>query len=260
MICYKLVVSGDVEAGIAEMVTQFSLKHVNTTYDPTVGIAYGIRVVIDDQPCFVEIINVNIGQEYKAMREHYIREGEGVLLVYSLAARRTFEVIQRYHDEILSIKRTEDIPIMLIGTNCERLTEREVSRDEGALKAESLRCGFTEGSVKTWEGVDDAVFNLICMIREAHKNCVPPETAKKTEEKMIDATWAVMQTSEIYSSNATHTGRHTGTSEVYALGLTLNMSVAMVAGIEHSFDSDMPENTASWIKECDMEMEDMDLM
>ncbi|KAF9111588.1 Ras GTPase ras2 [Mortierella sp. AM989] len=161
----------------------FTLKHANTTYDPTIDVAYGIRVVIDDQPCFIEIINIVIAQEYKALRRQWIRDGEGFLLVYSIAARQSFEAIQRYHDEILSIKRTEDIPIMLVGSNCERLTEREVMRDEGALKAESLRCGFTEASVKTWEGVDDAVFNVIRMIREAHKNGVPLKSVKKTKKK-----------------------------------------------------------------------------
>ena len=41
-----------------------------------------------------------IAEEYTALRDQWIREGEGFLLVYSIAARATFERIERFRAQI----------------------------------------------------------------------------------------------------------------------------------------------------------------
>jgi GTPase KRas len=46
-------------------------------------------VVIDDEIALLDILDTAGQEEYFAMREQYMRTGEGFLLVYSIASRRS---------------------------------------------------------------------------------------------------------------------------------------------------------------------------
>jgi hypothetical protein len=49
------------------------------------------------------------------MREHYMLDGEGFLLVYSVTERDSFDMIAAFHAQILRVKDTETVPIVLVG-------------------------------------------------------------------------------------------------------------------------------------------------
>ncbi|RHZ76323.1 hypothetical protein Glove_199g44 [Diversispora epigaea] len=119
------------------------------TYDPTIEDSYRKQVVIDDQPCVLEVLDTAGQEEYCALRDQWIRDGEGFLLVYSISSRSTFERVERFYDQILRVKDTESVPIMLVGNKCDKITEREVSREEGMNMAKRLKCEFIESSGKT---------------------------------------------------------------------------------------------------------------
>jgi GTPase KRas protein len=86
-------------------------------------------------------------------------------LVYSISSRSTFERVERFRDQITRVKGTEDVPMMLVGNKCDRITEREVSREEGMNMARKLRCEFIESSAKTCVNVERAFYTVVRMIR-----------------------------------------------------------------------------------------------
>ncbi|KAF9191587.1 Ras GTPase ras2 [Haplosporangium sp. Z 767] len=159
MMLYKLVVLGD--------------GGVGKTYDPTIEDSYRKHVVIDEQACVLEVLDTAGQEEYTALRDQWIRDGEGFLLVYSIAARSTFERIRRFRDQITRVKDSDNVPLMLVGNKCDKLTEREVSRDEGTMMARSMRCEFTETSAKTCVNVERSFYNVVRMIRHAREGGIP---------------------------------------------------------------------------------------
>ncbi|KAF9135719.1 Ras GTPase ras2 [Mortierella sp. 14UC] len=191
MMLYKLVVLGDGGVGKTALTIQLCLNHfvdkkdvqggdVATTYDPTIEDSYRKQVVIDDQSCVLEVLDTAGQEEYTALRDQWIRDGEGFLLVYSIAARSTFDRIRRFRDQIVRVKDSENVPLMLVGNKCDKLAEREVTRDEGALMARSLRCEFTETSAKTCVNVERSFYNVVRMIRQARDGGAPqPKQPKK---------------------------------------------------------------------------------
>lgn len=117
---------------------------------------------------------------------HINSDGEGFLLVYSIAARSTFERIKRFRDQIVRVKDSENVPLMLVGNKCDRLTDREVSRDEGFQMSKILRCDFTETSAKTCVNVERSFYNVVRMIRQARDGGAPrPKPAKKKNKCTI---------------------------------------------------------------------------
>lgn len=86
-------------------------------------------------------------------------------MVYSISSRSTFERVERFRDQISRVKDTDNVPLMLVGNKCDKITEREVSREEGMNMARKLRCEFIESSAKTCVNVERAFYTVVRMIR-----------------------------------------------------------------------------------------------
>ncbi|CAG8435996.1 13426_t:CDS:2 [Rhizophagus irregularis] len=142
------------------------------TYDPTIEDSYRKQVIIDDEPCVLEVLDTagqvaNIVQTRLTcdLFQLFFRDGEGFLLVYSISSRSTFERVERFRDQITRVKDTDNVPLMLVGNKCDKITEREVSREEGMNMARKLRCEFIESSAKTCVNVERAFYTVVRMIR-----------------------------------------------------------------------------------------------
>jgi GTPase KRas protein len=181
MMIYKLVVLGDGGVGKTALTIQLCLNHFVETYDPTIEDSYCKQTVIDDQPCMLEVLDTAGQEEYTALRDQWIREGEGFLLVYSISARATFERVERFRSQISRVKDQEPhtVPIMLVGNKCDKVNEREVSREEGQALAQRLGCKFIESSAKTCVNVERAYYTVVRMIREQREGTTPHKKEKK---------------------------------------------------------------------------------
>jgi len=64
---------------------------------------------------------------FSAMREQYMRTGEGFLLVYSMTSRSSFEEISTYYHQILHVKDRDHFPMVLVANKCDLEQEREIT-------------------------------------------------------------------------------------------------------------------------------------
>lgn len=60
------------------------------------------------------------------MREQYMRNGEGFVLVYSITSLRSFEQIQKLYKQISRVKDLESFPVILVGNKCDMEQDRQV--------------------------------------------------------------------------------------------------------------------------------------
>jgi GTPase KRas protein len=103
------------------------------------------------------------------LRDQWIRDGEGFLIVYSITSRSTFDRVDRFRDQIFRVKDLTKIPLILVGNKCDKVTDREVSREEGTAKARSLGCDFVETSAKTCVNVERSFYTVVRLIRQARE-------------------------------------------------------------------------------------------
>lgn len=73
-----------------------------------------------------------------AMREDFIRPGEGFLLVYSITSKHSFEEIKLFQRRILRVKEKDSFPIIVVGNKCDLEGERAVLI-EGAYHLQKAR-------------------------------------------------------------------------------------------------------------------------
>ena len=97
-----------------------------TDYDPTIEDSYQKQCVIDGTVAKLDILDTAGQEEFSAMREQYMRSGEGFLLVFSLSDRRSFEDAARFHKEILRVKDRDEFPVMLVGNKADLDSQRVV--------------------------------------------------------------------------------------------------------------------------------------
>ncbi|KAH8923107.1 small G-protein Ras2 [Atractiella rhizophila] len=156
---------GDGGVGKTALTIQLCLNHFIETYDPTIEDSYRKPAVIDGQPCLLEILDTAGQEEYTALRDQWIREGEGFMLVYSITSRATFERIDLFRRQISRVKDNETVPVILVGNKSDRASEREVGREEGMMLARQFGCEFIETSAKTRTNLETAYYNVVRRIR-----------------------------------------------------------------------------------------------
>lgn len=100
--------------------------------------SYRKQCVIDDEVALLDVLDTAGQEEYSAMREQYMRTGEGFLLVYSITSRQSFEEISTFQQQILRVKDKDYFPIIIVGNKCDLDSEREVSR-QGTFEASFLK-------------------------------------------------------------------------------------------------------------------------
>lgn len=90
--------------------------------------SYRKQCVIDEEVALLDVLDTAGQEEYSAMREQYMRTGEGFLLVYSITSRQSFEEILTFQQQILRVKDRDYFPIIIVGNKCDLDAERQVSR------------------------------------------------------------------------------------------------------------------------------------
>ncbi|PHH70453.1 hypothetical protein CDD83_5433 [Cordyceps sp. RAO-2017] len=167
---YKLVVVGGGGVGKSCLTIQLIQSHFVDEYDPTIEDSYRKQCVIDEEVALLDVLDTAGQEEYSAMREQYMRTGEGFLLVYSISSRQSFEEITTFQQQILRVKDKDYFPMVVVGNKCDLGDdERKVSREEGEALAKSFGCKFIETSAKSRSNVDKAFYDIVREIRRYNR-------------------------------------------------------------------------------------------
>jgi Ras-related protein Rap-1A/Ras-related protein Rap-1B len=162
---YKLVVLGTGGVGKSALTVQFVQNIFVERYDPTIEDSYRKQVEVDGKQCMLEILDTAGTEQFAAMRDLYMKNGAGFLLVYSITSQGTFSDLQDIREQILRVKDTDDVPMILIGNKCDLESDRVIGRDQGQQLARSWgNCTFMETSAKARINVTEAFTDLVSQI------------------------------------------------------------------------------------------------
>ncbi|KAI7905173.1 ras-like protein 3 [Cokeromyces recurvatus] len=166
---YKIVIVGGGGVGKSALTIQFIQSHFVDEYDPTIEDSYRKQCVIDDETALLDVLDTAGQEEYSAMREQYMRNGEGFILAYSITSRLSFEEVNTFYQQIRRVKDRDFFPMVLVGNKCDLESDRQVSSQEGRDLAKSFGCPFNETSAKQRIKVDDTFYEVVREIRRTNK-------------------------------------------------------------------------------------------
>ncbi|KAJ3074369.1 Ras- protein Rap-1b [Podochytrium sp. JEL0797] len=177
---YKLVVLGSGGVGKSALTVQFVQSIFVEKYDPTIEDSYRKQVEVDGEQCMLEILDTAGTEQFTAMRDLYMKNGQGFVLVYSIISQSTFNDLAELREQILRVKDTDKVPIVLCGNKCDLEDDRIISKEQGnALAAQWGSTTFLETSARKKINVDEVFFDLV---KQINKNS-PGGKDKKGKKK-----------------------------------------------------------------------------
>ena len=163
---YKIVVVGGGGVGKSALTIQLVMNHFIHEYDPTIEDSYRKQVTIGDESCILDILDTAGQEEYSAMRDLYMRTGQGFLLVYAITSRSSFLEIEKFRDQILRIKDLDNVPMVIVGNKNDLEAERQVTLSELFERGKEWCLPCYESSAKTRINVEEAFYRLVEEIRK----------------------------------------------------------------------------------------------
>lgn len=167
---YKIIVMGDGGVGKSAITVRFIQDVFIEKYDPTIEDSYRRQLELDDRMYIIEVLDTAGTEQFTSMRDLYIKDGNGFILVYSVISKNTLDELYNIHDQIIRVKDIIDIPIIVCGNKCDLEKDRIISLEDGVKFANDLNCEHLETSAKESYNIDILFYSLIRKIYEYQQN------------------------------------------------------------------------------------------
>ena len=113
------------------------------------------------------------------MRDLYMKNGEGFILVYSVISPATLEDLKTMHTQICVVKDNDKVPMILCGNKSDLEDSRIVETETGEALANEWGCPFMETSAKTKANLDAAFQNILKQVIDDREAKNPPKKKKR---------------------------------------------------------------------------------
>lgn len=101
------------------------------------------------------------------MRELYMKQGQGFLLVFSITNLNSLRELAELRDMIVRIKEDENVPLVIVGNKSDLEDDRQVSRDRVVKLAQQWgNAPYFETSARRRINVDNIFVNVCKQIIE----------------------------------------------------------------------------------------------
>ncbi|RLN96609.1 hypothetical protein BBJ28_00000128 [Nothophytophthora sp. Chile5] len=152
------------------------LRFTDDTFDDnlqsTIGVDFKVKMMQVDGKKIKMTIWDTAGQErFRTLTSSYYRGAQGIVLVYDVARRDTFENLDLWLQEVevYSPAGGRDVVKLLVGNKIDK--ERVVSRREAEDWARSKGMLFVESSAKTKIGIQQVFNEVVQKVRKSPSYC-----------------------------------------------------------------------------------------
>ncbi|CAO3693216.1 unnamed protein product [Rhizopus stolonifer] len=160
----KLLLIGNSSVGKSSLLLRFT----DDTFLPqdevsaTIGVDFKLSMMEMKEKIYKLTIWDTAGQErFRTLTSSYYRGAQGVILVYDVCNRETFDGLDSWFNEVNTYCSSSDVVKMIIGNKVDKTSSRVVSYEEGEALAKKSQALFIECSAKTKIGVKQAFEELV---------------------------------------------------------------------------------------------------
>jgi len=184
---YKIVVLGIAGVGKSAITVRFVQDIFVDKYDPTVEDSYTKILQIGEEEYVLEILDTAGTETMSALRDLYMINGQGFMLVYSVCETQTLQDLPDIRDQIRRVKETDQFPHLVVGNKCDLESDRKVSLEQGdqfIKERFGANIPHIETSAKTGKNIE-AAFTTLIKLTDQHFGVkgVKPNNTKKSKDK-----------------------------------------------------------------------------
>lgn len=144
----KLLMIGDSGVGKTCLLLRYANDSFSPTFITTIGIDFKIKnIELDGKRIKLQIWDTAGQERFRTITTSYFRGAQGILLVYDVTDRGSFNSIRNW---VGQIQQHADVHVnkILIGNKCDIEEQRVVSFEEGKTLAKEYGIQFFETSAK----------------------------------------------------------------------------------------------------------------
>ncbi|KAI8813026.1 RJL family GTPase [Cladochytrium replicatum] len=160
----KLLSMGDSGVGKSCLIKRYCEQRFISDYIPTIGIDYGVKAItIGDSEVKINFWDVAGDPIYYEIRNEFYRDTNGVLLVYDVCNRMSFENLDNWLSEMVMLGGGGDAVIYVAANKIDQ-GPRTVSMQEGLAWAQGNLYRYFETSASGGDGVNELFSQLFQQI------------------------------------------------------------------------------------------------
>lgn len=172
---FKFLLIGDSGVGKSKMLLRFADDVYSEKSAPTIGVDMKIcRRIVEGKVVKLTLWDTAGQERFRAIASSYYRGSHGVIVVYDITDRESFEHARGWMQEIDKYAK-EGAARLLVGSKCDLTSKRVVSEDEGRELAEYLGVNFLETSAQNAHNVEKA-FEMLAI--QAKQKAEPERRAR----------------------------------------------------------------------------------
>ena len=180
---YKIVMLGSGAVGKSAITVQMVSGHFLSSYDPTIEDSYRTTINVNNQDIILNILDTAGQEEFYALRDQYMRSGDGYIIVFSITSVTSFLEVNAIKEQLNMILDADDntlIPIILVGNKCDLEEYRQVQSSDAQRLAEEWRVKYFETSAKNKTNINRIFEELVYLI-EANNQTNIQNTSNQKE-------------------------------------------------------------------------------
>jgi small GTP-binding protein len=179
----RLLTLGDNTAGKSSLIEQYTFNEFNQDIQSTIGIDFRTKsAILQGIHVHIQIWDTAGQERFRTITRNYYRGAKGILLMYSIIDKESFDSLDRWYREIQTYAE-DGIPIALIGTKLDLNSKRQVSREQGQIFASNHGFLFFETSAKTGAHIEEAIEALATKVLKAEMTAKIEKSVTLSPEK-----------------------------------------------------------------------------
>ena len=162
----KIMTLGNSKVGKTNFIFKYTENIFHENHISTSGLDYKIKKMQINNKNYQLLLFDTAGQErYKSIALNVVKDAHGILLMYDITDKTTFDSIPNWIQNIKDLKG-DDFPLILLGNKNDLEEERKISKEEGQKFADEIGIQFFETSNKTGINIQESGLALIKKIIE----------------------------------------------------------------------------------------------
>ena len=184
---YKFIIIGESSVGKSCIIMRYTEDRFTDSFLTTVGVDFKVKEVsVDGQLVKLQVWDTAGQEQFHTITKSYFRGAHGILLVFDVGKRETFEKTHMWMESIHE-SAAENVDVVLVGNKIDLPPdERAISAEDGENLAREFMVPYFETSAKTGDGITQ-VFDALIRTVMSRKIADSPEKTKQVKVDVVSA-------------------------------------------------------------------------
>ena len=166
-----IIILGSSKVGKTSIIHRYFKNEYNDENISTIGIDHNNRFFkFGENKIKIDYIDTAGQEVFRAIAANYLKKADGVILVFDVTQKETFQLVDRWIEELEQNNNINNIGKILLGNKIDLVDKRVINKEEGHNLAKTINCKYMEVSAKTGENITEALDEIAKLTYEKYKS------------------------------------------------------------------------------------------